>query len=173
MTYPDLGPLLQRFEVSRSDQRSVAIVRGVAAVLCAVCALWVLLSRVPVAVFLAGLLGLVMSIAWLAQARRAARTAASAETHHLSVHRDGLVVAEQTKLTHVRFAEVCDIAVDEERLDIVVTLNDRHCIRIEPRYPGVEIHDLVRTLREAKEGLLLENVEARPRAHERRSDRSV
>jgi hypothetical protein len=151
MTDPELGPLLQRFDVSARDQRSVARVRSAAAVACALCAVWLLLSRVPIPIFLAGLLGLVMSFAWLAQARRAARTGASAGAHHLSIHRDGLAVAEQNKLTRVRFADVSDIAVDEERLDVAVTLKDRRCIRIEPRYPGVEIHDLVRTLRKAME----------------------
>ncbi len=149
MTDLDLGPLLRRFEVTRADQRSVALVRGVAAGACGVCAVWVLLSRVPIPIFLAGLLGLLMSFAWLAQARRAARTASAPGAHHLSIHRDGVVVAEQNKLTRVRFADVYDIAVDEEHLEIAVTLNDRRCIRIEPRYPGVEIHDLVRTLQEA------------------------
>jgi hypothetical protein len=147
---PELGPLLSRLEVSRADQRSLALVRGGAALLCALCASALLLARVSVPVFLTGLLGLVMSLAWLAQARRAARTARAPEAHHLSIHRAGLVVAEQGQLTRLRFADVADIAVDEERLDIAVRMRDGRCIRIEPRYPGVEIHELMRRLREAK-----------------------
>lgn len=150
MNDPELGPLLQRFEVSRADQRSLAFVRGGAALVCVLCASWLLLSRVSVPVFLIGLLGLLVSLAWLAQARRAARTAATPEAHHLSIHRDGLLVAEQDRLTRLRFADVADIAVDEERLDIAVKLRDGRCVRIEPRYPGVEIHELMRRLREAK-----------------------
>jgi hypothetical protein len=147
---PQLGPLLHRFEVTRADQRSLAFVRGAAALLCAVCAVGVLLARVSVPIFMTALLGLVMSFAWLAQARRAARTAATPEAHYLSVHRDGLVLADAGKLTHVAFAEVDDIALDEERLDIALTLRDRRCVRIEPRYPGVEIHELMRTLQAAR-----------------------
>jgi hypothetical protein len=147
---PELGPLVQRFEVSRADQRSLALVRGGAALVCALCASWLLLSRVSVPVFLIGLLGLVISLAWLAQARRAARTASRPEAHHLSIHRDGLLLAEQDRLTRLRFADVADISVDEERLDLAVKLHDGRCVRIEPRYPGVEIHELMRRLREAK-----------------------
>jgi hypothetical protein len=146
---PDLGPLLQRFEVSAADQRNLAFVRAAAATLSAACSLLLLLGRLPVPVLLAALLGLAMSLAWLAQARRARRLAATASEHHLSLYREGLVVAEHKRLTRVRFADVSDIDVDEERLDIRLALVDGQCVRIEPRYPGVEIHDLVRTLQNA------------------------
>lgn len=150
MSDPELGPLLQRLEVSRADQRSLALVRGGAALVCALCASWLLLSRVSLPVYLIGLLGLLISFAWLAQARRAARAGAAPQAHHLSIHRDGLLLAEAGRLTRLRFAEMVDIEVDEERLDIAVRLRDGRCVHIEPRYPGVEIHELMRRLREAK-----------------------
>lgn len=150
MSPPELGPLLSRYVVSRADQRSLALVRGGAALLCAVCAVWLLLSRVSLPVFLVALLGLAISLLWLAQARRAARTGAAPQAHYLSIHRDGLVVAEHDRLTCLPFADVADIAVDEERLDIALRMRDGSCVRIEPRYPGVEIHELMHRLREAK-----------------------
>ena len=46
--------------------------------------------------------------------------------------------------------DVVEIEVDEERLDVLVRLHAGPPLRIEPRYPGVEIHELVRTLNDAR-----------------------
>jgi hypothetical protein len=145
----ELGPLLQRFDVAASDQHGVALVRAVSALLAGVCSVALLLAKVPLPVFLAALLGLVMSLVWLRQARKALRLSHDTSAHHLSLHRDGFVVAQGAQRRSVRFATVRDIAVDEERLDIVVKLEADEVLRLEPRYAGVAIHDLVRSLHEA------------------------
>jgi hypothetical protein len=44
---------------------------------------------------------------------------------------------------------VQDVQVDEERLDVVVCRKYAAPVSIEPRYPGVEIHALMHTLRDA------------------------
>jgi hypothetical protein len=146
---PDLGPLAVRFAVSADDQRSVARVRLVSAGVSAVGAVLLLLADVPIAVFLAAVLALLMTLVWFAQARTAERVARNVERYHLSVYRDGFLLSEGNKLHCVRFSDVREIAVDEERLDIVVTRAAKEPLRIEPRYPGVEIHALVHTLRHA------------------------
>jgi hypothetical protein len=145
----DLGPLLHRFSVSADDQRSVARVRLVSAGVSAVGALLLLLADVPIAVFLAALLALLMSLVWVAQARTAGRVARNVERYYLALHRDGFILSEGDQLHCVRFADVREIALDEERLDIAVRRDAKEPLRIEPRYPGVEIHALVRTLQEA------------------------
>lgn len=146
---PELGPLRVQFAVSADDQRSVARVRLVSAGVSAVGALLLLLADVPIAVFLAALLGLFMSLVWFAQARGARRVARDVDRYYLSVHRDGFLLSEGNQLQCVRFVDVRDIALDEERLDVAVLRNAKPPLRIEPRYPGVEIHALVRTLRHA------------------------
>jgi hypothetical protein len=143
---PQLGPLAVRFAVSADDQRSVARVRLVSAGVSAVGAVLLLLSDLPIAVFLAALLALMMSLVWFGQARTAQRLAQSVERYHLSVYRDGFLLSEGKDVQCVRFRDVREIAVDEERLDIVVTRTEKEPLRIEPRYPGVEIHALVDTL---------------------------
>lgn len=158
---PELGPLAVRFAISADDQRSVARVRLVSAGVSAVGALLLLLSDLPIAVFLAALLALMMSLVWWGQARTARRLANSVERYHLSVYRDGFLLSEGKDVQCVRFRDVREIAVDEERLDIVVTRTAKEPLRIEPRYPGVEIHALVDTLRHAWLG------EARGSARER------
>jgi hypothetical protein len=147
----ELGPLAVRFAVSADDQRSVARVRLVSAGVSAVGAVLLLLADVPIAVFLAAVLALLMALVWFGQARTAERVAKSAERYHLSVHRDGFLLSEGDHVQRVRFSDVREIALDEERLDIVVTRASNEPLRIEPRYPGVEIHALVHTLRQAWE----------------------
>lgn len=146
---PDLGPLVVRFSVGADDQRSVARVRRVSAGVSAVGAVLLLLADIPIAVFLAAVLALLMSLVWFGQARTAERVAKSVERYYLSVHRDGFLLSEGNQLHRVRFSDVREIAVDEERLDIVVTRAAKEPLRLEPRYPGVEIHALVHTLRHA------------------------
>lgn len=147
----DLGPLRRRFEVAAADQRSVALVRAGSALLAGLGSIALLLADVPVPVFLAAVLGLLMSLVWLGQARRALRLSRSADAHHLSVYRDGFVLAESERVTRVPFGQVNGLELDEERLDIVVKLSTGESLRLEPRYPGVAIHDLVRSLQEAWE----------------------
>ncbi len=165
---PDLGPLRALFTVGADDQRSVARVRLVSAGVSGVGSLLLLLSDVPIAVFLAALLGLLMSLVWFAQARGAGRIARSVERYYLSVHRDGFLLSEGNQLHCVRFADVREIALDEERLEIAVARDGKEPLRVEPRYPGVEIHALVHTLRHAWQ----EAVEARGSAREQNPDRA-
>jgi hypothetical protein len=146
---PKLGPLLVRFAVTADDQRSVARVRLVSAGVSGVGAVLLLLADLPIAVFMAAVLALLMSLVWFGQARTAGRVARNVERYHLSVYRDGFLLSEGEHVQHVRFSDVREIALDEERLDIVVTRAAKEPLRVEPRYPGVEIHVLVRTLQQA------------------------
>jgi hypothetical protein len=111
-----------------------------------------LLADVPIAVFMAAVLGLLMALVWFGQGRTAQRVAKSVERYHLSVYRDGFLLSEGEHVQRVRFSDVREIALDEERLDIVVTMASKEPLRVEPRYPGVEIHALVHTLRHAWAG---------------------
>lgn len=157
-----LGTLRARFEVDPRDQRSVAWLRGVSALLAGGSALLVLAGSLSIPVFMAALLGLLMSFVWWRQARRARQVATTSAAHHLSIYQHGFAIGEGDKLTQVQFADLEHIEVDEEHLDIVALFrvgrggvrhseDGRVRLRIEPRYPGVAIHDLVRTLQDAAE----------------------
>lgn len=158
----DLGPLRERFEVGSADQRSVAIVRGGAALLGGGCAVLLLLADVPIPVFMAAVLGVLMALVWWMQARRAARIARAPDAHSLAIHQHGFVIHDGASHTAVRFADLESLSVDEERLDIVAVFRAdpgpngdrgaaRPSLRIEPRYPGLAIHELVRRLQGAAE----------------------
>ncbi|MFT3922513.1 MAG: hypothetical protein QM778_08265 [Myxococcales bacterium] len=142
--------MLARFEAEREAELSFARLRRTSAIVLAVGSLAVLLGRVPVAVFLVGALGLALSLAWLVQARRSARRARDPGATYLAVHAHGLEWADGFKAPiWVAWNTVSELDVDEEHLDVRVSLKGASPLHIEPRYPGVEIHELVRTLRNA------------------------
>lgn len=150
---PELkGALLARFEVDPHDERVLARVRAIAAVVTAAASVLLLLGDLPLPVFLVGVLGLFVSLVWLRAARRTAHRAPQANLHFLAVYQDGLLLSEGEHRVAVLWTQVEDVEVDEERLDVVVTRRDAPPLRIEPRYAGVEIHQLVRTLRNAWRG---------------------
>jgi hypothetical protein len=150
MSDDNTGPLLVRYEVDPAAERGLALLRTVAALaVIAAAALVVAGRRVPIPVFLAALLGLLMGPLWLVQARRARARAHEPERHFLAVHARGLWLCEGKEPTWIDFRDLSGVIVDEERLDILLVRRDGEPIRLEPRYPGVAIGDLMATLRNA------------------------
>ncbi len=137
------GPELARFEADPHDQRTLAWVRGVSAVVAFLGSLAMLLGRLSVPLFLVAVLGLMMSLVWLRQARKLWRGTAKPDV--LVVYGVGFALND----TFIAFERVTAFEVDEDRLDIVVTLTGAAPMRIEPQYRGVDIYTLVRTLQDA------------------------
>jgi hypothetical protein len=144
------GHELARFEGSPGDQRALAYLRATCAVLASAGSVAVLLGDVPIPVFLIALLGLLISLAWLGQARRSWRAAAATERPRLVVYATGFSLSDANGNDWVAFSDVNQIEVDEERVDIRVTKRDASTLRIEPRYTGVDIYQLVHTLDKAR-----------------------
>ena len=144
------GRLLIRYEVSEREQRALARVRTVSALLAFGGAATMLLGRLPVPVFLLALLGLSVSLLWLRQAQKAKRAVGGTHRDALWVHEAGLLIDEAGRTAWVPWREVEDIVVDEERLDVMVIRRGTSTLRIEPRFPGVELYELVRTLNNAR-----------------------
>jgi hypothetical protein len=144
------GRELARYEASPSDQRALAYLRATCAVLASFGAVAVLLGDVPIPVFLVALLGLLISLAWLGQARRSWRAAAASERPQLVVYETGFSVSDTGRNDWLAFSDVKQFEVDEERVDILVTKRDASTLRVEPRYTGVDIYQLVHTLDKAR-----------------------
>jgi hypothetical protein len=139
------GPELARFTASPRDVRTLALVRGVCGVLALLGSLAMLLGRLPVPLFLIALLGIVLSLVWLRQARKLWRRAGTAKPATLVVHRAGFALDD----TFIPFQQVTAFELDEERLDVKVALVNGEALRIDPQYRGVDIYTLVRTLQDA------------------------
>jgi hypothetical protein len=146
----DRGPLLVRFSAERGAEMAHARLRMVSAAVSALASICVLLGKVPVVVFLVALLGLILSLAWFAQARKSARRARDPGATYLALHARGLLWSQPPRAPiWVAWDEVSELEVDEERLDVRVSRKAAPPLHIEPCYPGVEIHELVHRLRNA------------------------
>jgi hypothetical protein len=152
MPSPARGVLLSRFEVNARAERALARLRTTTAIVTLLAALGVLLSNVPVTAFIMAIVAALVSVFWLRQARAARKRAAEAPQYFLEVYAKGVRVGEGSQRVWLPWSEVCDIEVDEERLDIVLKKHEGAPLRVEPRYPGIAIHDLMDTLRNAWRG---------------------
>jgi hypothetical protein len=145
------GQVVARFATDPREQRTLARVRAICALLAAGAASLTLFGKLPIPAFLVALLGLAISLLWLRQARRAAASARRSNPEALVVHALGFALDEGERTHWVPWRNVVSVEVDEERLDIVVQQTGATSLRIEPRYPGVEIHELMRTLDDARQ----------------------
>jgi len=149
VTEADPGPLRERFEIDPGDERAVARLRLLAAGLAALSAIAMLLSSLPFVMLLLAVLALLVALGWFSRAKSLAARAKNPEEHFLALHTRGFISAEGQKRMWVSWTEVTHIEVDEERLEIVVTREAEEPVRLEPRFPDLEIHELVRRLRNA------------------------
>jgi hypothetical protein len=143
------GELKRRFTASATAELSLARLRLVAAAVALMASVVVLASSVPLPVFLVALVGVLVSLAWIRQGYAARKRAQVPDAYFLELYATGLALGEGGRVQWLPWSEVCDIAVDEERLDIAVCVRGREALRVEPRYPGIAIHDLMATLRNA------------------------
>jgi hypothetical protein len=148
----NLGPELERFEATAAWFRAEALLRVVASVIALLAACATLLGSLPIGAFLVALTGGLVGLAWFFAAKRGLKRSAQAGNFSLTVHPRGLVFCEGTTRAVLPFAEITAIYVDEDRLDVVIERTSGEPVRIEPRYPGVEIHELMHRLRNAWRG---------------------
>jgi hypothetical protein len=145
----ELGAVVERFEVDPTDMRIFAWARGLLGLFALFSACILLASRLPVVIFGVAVVGVLIALMWLRQARVAHARARAPEEHSLTVHERGLVLREGTRVCSLAFRDVTAVEIDEERLDIVLKRNTGDTLRIEPRYAGVAIDELMRRLSEA------------------------
>lgn len=152
MSELDPGPLRERFQIDPADELALARLRLVAAGLAAAAAIAMLLSALPFVMVLLAVLALLVSLGWWGRARRLSKRAKNPEEHYLALYERGLMSADGAQRVWVAWKEVTHIDVDEERLEIVVQRGTAEPIRLEPRFPGLEIHELMHRLRNAWRG---------------------
>jgi hypothetical protein len=145
----ELGPVLEHFEASAAWFKAEAVLRLMASIVALAAALAALLGSLPIGAFLIALTGVLVGFAWFFAARRGLKRSQHASDFTLDVYARAFALREGGTLVIVPFAEITRIDVDEERLDVVIERTSGAPLRIEPRYPGVEIHQLMHRLRNA------------------------
>jgi hypothetical protein len=135
-----------RFELDTRAARETSALRALAAIVVLIGAIW--LFTLPFAVpRVFALAGLVFAVFWLrGAAKRRARLPA---LHYLELGREALVLHDGDSEQIAPWAEVESVAVDEDRLVVIVARRGRPALAIEPQYRGVTLHALAERIQQA------------------------
>jgi hypothetical protein len=135
-----------RFELDARAQREVAGLRFALGLVLLVAGVWLfalpyLLPRLFAAA------GFVFAGLWLLRGLRAQHVAV--DQYVLELGPDALSLREAGVERSVAWRDVESIAIDEDRLVLIVTRNDAPPLEIEPHYRGVGLHELGDTVQRA------------------------
>jgi hypothetical protein len=137
-----------RFELDARAERETIAARVVAALVVLIAGAW--LFTLPFAVPRAfAVAGFVFAALWL---RRAAKLRARPpERHYLELGRDALVLHDGDSERRISWSAVESVAIDEDRLVVIVARRDAPPLAIEPQYRGVSLHALAERIQASLE----------------------
>ena len=144
----------QRFVLDvRGERQSMMLRQGAAyLVLCAGAWQMALPYAVPRAFAVAGF---VFAALWLVGSLRTRRVLQNAHEHFLELDAAGIGLCEGGTTLRVPWQEVQSVAINHDRLHIVVVRTNAQDLVIEPRYQGMDLQKLAETLSRAlKQGRL-------------------
>lgn len=146
----DTGPF-RTLPLDRSSERADAALRLTAAVVVLGGGVWLALVAQDPKLWVCSGAALLASAAWLAMGLRARRRIRDAERHRLDLRPEALHLLEGRVERRVRWADVRQIEVDEERVVVRVSLADGEPVILEPRFGGLGVHDLEAAVRRARD----------------------
>jgi hypothetical protein len=135
-----------RFELDARADRETRALRSAAAIVVLAAGVWLftLPFLVPRAFALAGF---VFAALWLRRAfKQGARQPAR---HYLELGRDALVLCDGAGEQIVPWPAVESVAIDEDRLVVIVARRDAPPLAIEPHFRGVALHALAEHIQQA------------------------
>jgi len=140
----------QRFALDVRGERQSMMLRRGAAYLVLFAGAWqmTLPYGVPRAFALAGF---VFAALWLVGLRRTRRMLQSAHEHFLELDATGIGLCEGGETLRVPWQQIQSVAIDHDRLHIVVVRTNAEDLVIEPRYQGMNLQELAETLSRALE----------------------
>jgi len=138
----------QRFALDvRGESQSMKLRKGAAYVaLFAGAWLMALPYAVPRAFALAGF---VFAALWLMGSRRTRHVLQTAHEHFLELDATGIGLCEGGETLRVPWQDIASVAIDHDRLHIVVMRTNAPDLTIEPRYQGLNLEELASTLARA------------------------
>lgn len=116
--------------------------RAAAGAIALLAALWLLLVSGDWLLRGFGLAGVAFALLWAARYRRAQEALASPDQNYLELTSEGLTLVEQGRPKALAWAETRGVAIDEDRLQVLVLLPDGHELRIEPQYGALALRKL-------------------------------
>lgn len=132
----------RRFELDRRAEREIAGLRLGSAILLLPVSVYVLAVDAPMGAKTLAVVGLFGSLIWSLSWVRSRRHLRDAERHYLSLSEDGLTLCLGGDERSVAWASVRDVDVDEDRLVIVVSLDDGQRLDVPPGWEGIGLDGL-------------------------------
>jgi len=135
-----------RFELDARADRETRVLRSAAAVVVLAAGVW--LFTLPFVVPRAfAVAGFVFAALWLrGAAKQRARLPAR---HYLELGRDALELCDGGDAQVVPWPAIESVAIDEDRLVVIVARRDAPPLAIEPQFRGVPLHALAEHIQEA------------------------
>jgi hypothetical protein len=141
-----------RFELDGRAERGATVLRVCAALVTMLAGAWLLLLPYSVPRFFA-VAGLGFSALWLIRAQRARRKAklpSEAEPQdYLELRPDALCMRQSGAEQVIPWGEVVSVAIDEDRLLVVVERKNASAIMLEPQYRGIALRPLAEAMHDA------------------------
>ncbi len=131
-----------RFELDERSERAVARLRGIAGILVAGGAAWLLALAPPASTAALAILGLLAGLGLLASGLRGRRRSAERARWYLELDGHGLTLAEGLRYEHRDWAQIRAVEVDEDRLVVVLESDESPTLRLEPRYANQSVYAL-------------------------------
>jgi hypothetical protein len=138
-----------RYELDTGAERAVSWLRLGAAVVCGLAGAWVLATGGSTVTFVVGLAGVLAAAGWVFAWRAGQRRARRGAETWLDIAPDALTLADGKERHHVKWAEVTNVDVDEEKLVLRLGRAGRPDLVVEPRYRGAGLHEIEAAVRQA------------------------
>jgi len=141
-----------RFELDDRAERGATVLRVGAALVTMLAGAWLLLLPYSVPRFFA-VAGFCFAALWLvraARARRKAKLPAGAEPRdYLELRPEALCMSNHGTEQVIPWGEVVSVAIDEDRLMVVVERKNASAIMLEPQYRGTALRPLAEAVHDA------------------------
>jgi hypothetical protein len=141
-----------RFELDDRAERGATALRVGAALVTMLAGAWLLLLpySVPRVFAVAGLCFAALWLVRAARARRMAKLPAGAGPRdYLELRPDALCMRNHGTEQVIPWGEVVSVAIDEDRLMVVVERKNASAIMLEPQYRGTALHPLAEAVHDA------------------------
>lgn len=138
-----------RFELDERAERGSAVLRMVAALLTIAAGIWAF-ALPYLAPRLFALAGFAFAALWLVRALRMLRSGRrTPSAHYLELRDNALCLREGSEEQIVPWEEITQIAIDEDRLLVVVERRNSAALLLEPQYRGVGLRPMADAVQQA------------------------
>jgi hypothetical protein len=137
-----------RFELDVRAERGAAALRVGAALITVFAGAWLLMLPYSAPRYFA-VAGLAFAALWLWRAFRMHRKDRDPQAHYLELRPEALCLCEGGEERIVPWQEVESVAIDEDRLQVVVTRKDSPALLLEPQYRGLGLRAMADAVQDA------------------------